>query len=124
MIKSSKAALWIRRWKGWGSAPASATLFPATDRPCADIGLPRQLSCLRPKDKPFILRYGSKFSVFLDGDVQTKVIEYDVDLGVVLRHVTDDRGRVKLNEAKDETLTEVVRGRVEVRWKDRLEGGR
>lgn len=57
-----------------------------------------------------------ELAVFVDGEPQSRVLEYDVDRGYVRRFQTRD-GCIVVDGP--DVLTEIVRGRVQVGWRNR-----
>lgn len=76
--------------------------------------IPRALSV---DEAGYNWRLGPKLEIFVDGVKQDKVISYDIDAGVVVRHKLTDDGSYVLNETRDETVRETITGDVVVRWK-------
>lgn len=101
---------------------AIAALFGRRHREQLDAGIPLRGSV---RDKDFDFDLGSRIDVFLDGQLQSKVIGYDVRRGKVHRFVTDRDGeikRIRLTPNRDACLEERLSGRVEVRWKEAVDG--
>lgn len=60
------------------------------------------------------LAHRQKVRCFLDGAAVDKVITVDDEEGFVLVHVMDENGKPKLNESRDEALTERRTGVVRI----------
>lgn len=76
--------------------------------------IPRRLSV---DDANIDWDVANRLDIRLNGEIQKYVSEYNIDGGYIVRRATDENGNFKLNEAKDEVVSERVNGVVTVTWK-------
>jgi hypothetical protein len=86
-------------------------------------GLPVRLSARLgdPHYDARALNLSDRIEVLLNGKVLDTITSYDVPAGTIVRHRRDESGRIVLGNGAH--LFEELRGRVEVRWMPRAEGG-
>lgn len=68
-------------------------------------------------DVDFDFDAAARLAIYLDGQLQTSVVSYDMDAGELVRHVLVD-GRPQKHPERDEVWTETVKGSVTVEWKE------
>ncbi len=61
-----------------------------------------------------------RLDVHLDGQLQTKVVEYDTEAGTVTRIVVDEAGEIVIDREAEAVKLETITGEVTVTLSDRM----